>query len=736
MMRPSLLLQPIALGLIVSGSAMATEIDFSRDVKPILLQHCVHCHGAETAEVDLRVDSVTGLLRGGNTGPSIVRGKSAESLLIHKITAADRTEAMPPEDEGELLTTEEIAVLRRWIDAGAIGPIDEEAAKPARKKIDHWSFQPLAEIVPPTVSYAGWVRNPIDAFILHRLDAEGIKPSPEASRATLISRLSLDLLGLPPSPEEVQAFEQDESPNAYEQLVDRLLESPHYGERWGRHWLDLARYSDSNGYTIDSARVIWPYRDWVIESLNADMPFDQFVIEQFAGDMLPNATKKQMIATGFHRNTPLNEEGGTDKEEFRIESVIDRVSTTGSAFLGLSVGCARCHDHKYDPISQREFYQLIALMNNADEPKLPIRSRKKEKITTLVMDERDTPRETRIMLRGEYPPKGVLVSPALPAVLPGFPEEVTSPNRLDFARWLVSPSNPLTPRVTVNRIWQHYFGRGIVETESDFGTQGTRPTHPELLDYLAGAFVREGWSLKALHRLIVSSATYRQASLGRTDLRDRDPQNKLIARQSRLRLDAEIIRDRALVASGLFSPKIGGPSVYPPRPGTTGKLTQRERKWEVSNGTDRYRRGMYTFSWRSNPHPVLSVFNAADSTFTCTRRDRANTPLQSLVLLNDEALFEAAQALALRLLASDTGDDISRIDLAFQISLARLPTDDERAALLTQLTAEREDASHVHKLWKTPVLKQKPSSVDIHELTVWTMIARTLMNCDEFITRE
>jgi hypothetical protein len=678
-----------------------------------------------------------------------------------------------------------------------------------------------------------WIRNPIDRFILARLEKEGIAPSPEADRVTLIRRLSLDLVGLPPSIDEVDAFVADRAPNAYERLVDRLLASPHYGERWGRHWLDLARYADSNGFNIDAPRSIWKYRDWVIEALNRNLPFDQFIIEQIAGDLLPQPTLDQQIATGFHRNTLKNEEGGIDLEQFRIESVVDRVNTTGAVFLGMTIGCAQCHDHKFDPISQRDYYQLLAFFNNADEPvlelptseqlearsrnqsqiagiqrqlkdldttsaanqkaweknltfadlaKLPsgiraildipevqrdtiqkrlltrayrqgdlarqflaglghplavvtaahvragivrialekqieqLRKRDPAVLSTLVMRERKEPRATHVHLSGDFLRKGVRVYPDIPDVFQpiGLSRKSDSgPTRLDLARWLVDPRHPLTARVTVNRFWQHYFGLGLVETENDFGTQGTAPSHPDLLDWLAREFVAREWNIKAMHRLLVTSATYRQSSHRRPDLAGVDPRNRLLARQNRFRLEAEIVRDVALAASGLLSHRIGGPSVFPPQPDGVFRLTQIQRKWQPDAGPDRYRRGMYTYFWRSAPHPALTVFDTPESTTTCTRRNRSNTPLQALTLLNDQAFFEFAQGLAGRILRDGPATHAGRIQFAFQTCLARSPSRWEEERLLRLLAQQTNE----------PV-------------AAWTMVARVLLNLDEFITRE
>jgi hypothetical protein len=664
------------------------------------------------------------------------------------------------------------------------------------------------------------VRNPIDAFVLSRLEREGLTPSPEADRYTLLRRVSLDLTGLPPSPDQIQSFLADASPNAYEKVVDRLLASPHYGERWGRHWLDVARYADSDGYTIDAPRQMWKYRDWVIEALNRDLPFDEFVIEQIAGDMLPNPTVEQLIATGFHRNTPNNYEGGIDFEQYRVENVADRVATTGAAFLGLTLGCARCHDHKYDPISQREFYQLFAYFNNTDEisseeerydylrPVLELPSpeeaarreayqaqrsalsrelaayvrslaarpggapkqedpglkervanlraleRRKPKITTaLIMRELPRPRETYIHLGGDFTRRGDRVEPGVPRVLARGPVGAT---RLDLARWLVSRDNPLTARVTVNRIWQAYFGKGIVETENDFGLLGARPTHPELLDWLAAEFMEPSsgarpWSQKAIHRLIVTSATYRQSSKRRPELESKDPDNKLLARQARMRLEAEILRDAALAASGLLNPAIGGPSVYPPIPEGAMAVTQVKREWPTATGPDRYRRGMYTFFYRSAPHPALSLFDAPDATASCTRRIRSNSPLQALILLNDETAIEFARALARRLLREAPPADSERIGYAFLLAMGRPPSEVERRRLGEFLALQREEfrndpASASLLAVKEQVFDSSPGgtvaaeeSVDpkqVPELAAWTALARVLFNLDDFQTRE
>ena len=789
-------------------AAAAEPFDFVRDVQPILMNHCERCHGADRQESGLRVDSAVGLFEGGYSGPGIVAGQPDESIVWQAVAGTGEATPMPP--EGDRLAAEQVALLRHWIEQGALAPRTETASSNERVASDHWSFQPVVRYGVPPVEHAAWVRSPIDAFVLARLEDQGIRPSPEADRPTLIRRLSLDLIGLPPTVEQVEAFLLDSRPDAYERLVDWLLASPHYGERWGRHWLDAARYADSNGYTIDAPRSIWKYRDWVIEALNRDLPFDQFTIEQLAGDLLPDGTLAQQVATGFHRNTLINQEGGTDPEQFRVEAVLDRVETTGTVFLGLTIGCAQCHDHKFDPISQRDFYRLYAFLNNADEPTIdvpteeesqardelntaiePLRKRVKQLemellakqssweatlseearqalttdvqavldvaegerteeqqkalraaylqqstsrmellheietlqkrmpnvATTLAMRERDEPRETFVMIRGEFLRPGVRVTPGVPAVLPPLPESDMPPNRLDLARWLVSPDNPLTARVTVNRYWQAFFGRGLVETENDFGTQGTPPSHPELLDWLASEFVERGWSTKQMHRLMVTSATYRQASYERPDLVEVDPRNLWLARQVRLRLEAEIVRDVALASSGLLWPRIGGPSVFPPQPGGVMELAQVKRDWNTSEGDDRYRRGMYTYFWRSTPHPFLKLFDAPDGNTACTRRARSNTPLQALTLLNDEAFYEAAEALARRVLDEAAANDVQRVRLAFRLCLAREPS-----------------AYEVRRLLE--VVASGPGETPEDRLAAWTTVGRVLLNLDETVTRE
>ena len=702
------------------------------------------------------------------------------------------------------------------------------------KNSTHWSFKPVTKPDIPTLQTPSWARNAIDYFVLSKLESTGIRPSSEADKETLIRRLSLDLLGLLPAPAEVDSFLRDNRPDAYEKLVDSLLNSPHYGERWGRHWLDLARYADSNGFNIDAPRNMWKYRDWVIHALNQDMPFDRFVVEQIAGDMLPNASLDQIIATGFHRNTLLNQEGGIDKEQYRVEYVVDRVNTTGIVFLGLTLGCARCHSHKFDPVSQEEFYEFFAFFNSTEEPTLEIASDRELSIrnalraqavaleveleaykevlketqsdweskltgqldslevpvqkalaldfgkrseqqvslildaytkqdpgfqqrssniaelkdkqphfeTSLVMKERNEPRETYVHIKGDFTRHGKTVLANVPAIL--HPLKKSQPSRLDMARWLVSRDNPLLARVTVNRFWQRFFGTGIVETENDFGTQGALPSHPELMDWLAVEFMDPTtypqsvpWSVKTLHRLIVTSATYRQSSHVRPDIKPVDPYNRLLARQSRFRLDAEVIRDVTLTASGLLSRKIGGKSVFPPQPAGAMRIGQMKRPWDTSDGSDRYRRGMYTFFWRATPYPSLMVFDAPDSTLSCTQRNRSNTPLQALTLLNDRAFFELSRGLAERVLNSTFSSDSERIRYAFKRCLAREPANSELQPLLQFLKHQKQQLPQFPEELNALVPKSTDMDSARHvETAAWITLSRVMFNLDEFITRE
>ena len=818
---------------------------FENQVRPILVKKCTGCHSDKLLTSGLSIESREAILRGGNRGEAVSPGLPEDSRLIRAVRRQGELQ-MPPDGP---LATQEVSALVRWIELGLPWPDRAPRARDTGEPPTHWSFQLIRRPIRPTVSDLSWVRNPIDRFILARLDQQGFKPAPKAAKTTLIRRAYLDLIGLLPQPEEVEAFVSDTRSDAYERLIDHLLESPHYGERWSRHWLDLARYADSDGYNKDSARQVWMYRDWVIDALNRDLPFDQFVIEQIAGDLLPDATKNQLVATGFHRNTMLNLEGGVDFEQYRVEAVVDRVHTTGVVFLGLTLGCARCHDHKYDPVSQREFYQFFAFFNSIDELsgefdnaagraratepvlefgtpkqykrreavraqlevmrreieryeerlvakqaeweaaldeedlarltpgqraslKIPAAERHPEQQeyirrgyfkedvghqerakalaaveelepevpSTLIMRELPKPRPTHVLLGGEFLRKGIRVRPGTPAVLPTLPTQGKH-TRLDLARWLVDKRNPLTPRVTVNRIWQRYFGYGIVETSNDFGTQGSSPSHPRLLDWLASELMAQDWSLKAIHRLITTSATYRQSSRFRPDTRKQDPLNRLLARQNRLRVESEIVRDLALSASGLLTPEIGGPSVFPPQPPGTmikGKKTDSgHERWPLSEGKDRYRRGMYTHFWRLSPHPALMVFDSPDALTSSSRRNRSTTPLQALTLLNDEGFHEFSQGLAHRVLKElPEGEDSEKVEYLFRVCLSRAPRPREKVRLERLLATQRLDfrtnPDETEEILSLPL----PPESEGQEEAAWYMLASVVLNLDEFVTRE
>jgi hypothetical protein len=825
-------------GLILACGAQTKTIDFTRDVQPILTTRCSGCHGPQQQMNGLRVDDSKALL--GVVTP----GDSASSKLIQRVSSTKKGFAMPP--IGAPLTSAEIATLSAWIDEGAKIPASASHAK-------HWSFQPISRPALPEVVGKTWTRNPIDNFILARLQVERIQPSPEADRNTLIRRLSLDLTGLPPTPEETEAFLTDKHPDAYERLVDRLLRSPHYGEARARGWLDLAHYADSDGYEKDQTRPwAWRYRQWVIDAFNRDMPYDEFTIEQIAGDLLPAATVDQKVATGFLRNTLTNREAGVNRAEARFEQIVNRTNTVATVWLGLTVGCAQCHNHKFDPITHKYYYQFFAFFNSADEididaplpgeqgPYLAARPeydkkrqkiledygvaelqaqwepriqqafreqgkelewnfavtelrasfdgadhflkgewtnrtpRQAERLTDFflqepgpeigknkaesaflrearrklqelraalpeiaqapVMENLANPPQSNIHLGGDYQALGAAVEPGIPSLFP--PISVPRQNRLTLARWLVSRENPETARVAVNRMWQDFFGQGLVVTSENFGTQGDKPSYPELLDWLASEFQDHEWSIKYMDKLIVMSAAYRQSSAFRKELENTDPNNILIARQSRLRLPGETIRDEALAASGLLNTAIGGKSVRPPQPAGVAELGYAGSvKWPESTGLDRYRRGLYIHFQRTTPYPMLMNFDEPDSNTTCTRRGRSNTPLQALNLLNDPVFFEAAQALATRVLEEMPGGITERLDYAFMLVVARPPTAGERQRLTDYFEQQKQ------LLAKDPKASENmqpfhPPGVDPLDAAAWVGVSRVLLNLDEFITRE
>jgi hypothetical protein len=822
-----------ALSVAVSGPVHAAGplprsgglVDFTRDVRPILASKCLACHGPDekTRKVGLRLDTPEGaskLLRGG--GHAIVPGQPEKSELLTRIQSSEETEVMPPPRVGKRLSAGEIDTLRRWISQGA-------------KYARHWAYTKPVSPPLPAVRNAAWPRNPIDRFLLARMEKEGLSPTPPADRYALIRRVSLDLLGLPPTPEEVGAFVNDRSPDAYEKVVDRLLASPRYGERWATGWLDLARYADSQGYANDPSRTIWPYRDWVIQALNANTPYDRFTLEQLAGDLLPGASPDALVATGFHRNTLTNTEGGTSPEEFRSAAIVDRVNTTLQVWMGTTIACAQCHNHKYDPFSQKEYFQLYAILNNTednnrgdDSPTITVpligheqelaevtarssEARKKLDAETKSVDARQAewektvapaslpkevaaalaipamkrdgkqkqllinhhrnlspswkalnsevaaltarqsalsastpilregkPRETRIQLRGNFLDTSDVVQPGVPTALHRLPDGVPA-NRLALARWLVDPENPLTARVAVNRLWEDLFGVGIVETSEEFGTQGELPFHPELLDWLAVEYMRSGWDTKRLLRLLVTSAAYRQGSQVSEVLRQRDPNNRFLARGPRVRLSAEAIRDQALFVSGLLSTRMFGPPVQPPQPpsglaAAFGSSTD----WQPSPGEDRYRRGLYTRWRRNSPYPSMTTFDAPERTTCNVRRIRTNTPLQALVTLNDPVFFEAAQGLARRIAALPEVSPQARVRYAFRLCASRPPSEIETRKLLElyqkvrqQFATQPAQAAAV----ATRGLGPAPKGMDVADLAAWTVVGNVLLNLDETLAK-
>ena len=606
-------------------------------------------------------------------------------------------------------------------------------AWPSLVGAEHWGFLSPRKSEPPVVRDSTWVRNGIDRFILARLESEGIAPSPEASRSTLVRRLSLDLTGLPPTSDQALGFVNDDSSQAYSRLVERLLASPHFGERQAQDWFDLARFADTSGYAADRTRNVWPYRDWVIAAFNENMPFDRFSIDQLAGDLLPDATPEQRVASAFHRHAMQAKGNNPRKEEFRIKGIVDRLEATGRTWLGLTLECAECHDHKHDPISQREYYELFAIFNNVPHlgtgygvhgplmkytPPAVGLAKAAPTIEVPVMDELPQPRETHLLVRGDFKNKGERVTAGTPKILPPLKAKGSEPpNRLDFARWLFSADQPLTARVVVNRIWRYHFGEGLVRTVADFGRYGDRPSHQELLDWLAVRFVESGWDVKAMHRLVVSSATYRQVSRRRPDAELVDPQNRLLAWFPRVRLPAEQIRDGALAAAGQLSTRIGGPSVFPVQP--AGLYEERGQdlpgnsnfKWVDTTGEGRFRRSVYTYWKRMMLHPVMATFDAPTRQVCMARRAVTNTPQQALVGLNEPGMHAAAQDLAKRL--AKRGSDAAKVEQAFWICFSRPPDALERAKCLDFIRQQR-----------------------LAKREEWTALAAVLLNLDERLTRE
>ncbi len=725
-------------------------VDFVKDIQPIFRANCYACHGPEKQKGHFRLDVKASALAGGDE-VDILPGKSAQSPLIINVAYLDENAQMPPPKNGKKLSDEQIGLLRAWIDQGAVWPDGANDGKQKDPR-DHWAFKkPVRPMLQHGVHNANWPHNDIDAFVLERLEQEGLSPSPEAEKAVLLRRVSLDLIGLPPTLEEIAAFEADTSPFAYEKVVDRLLANPHYGERWARPWLDAARYGDTHGYEKDPPRTMWPWRDWVINALNKNMPFDQFTIEQIAGDLLPNPTPSQIVATGFHRNSLLNDEGGTDPEEFRMAALNDRVEVTATVWLGLTMNCAQCHSHKFDPISAKEYYQFLAFFNNTEdggkaaEPVLAVPqvggdAAKAPK--TMIMKERAKPRDTFVAIRGSFRSPGEKVTPNVPAVFPPLKGDV--PNRLALARWLVDENNPLTARVIMNRYWGLFFNTPLVETVEDFGTRGELPSHPQVLDWLATEFMRRKWNVKAMHKEIVMSRTYRQASNATPQLIERDPYNRLLARGPRFRVEAEMVRDIALAASGRLSDKIGGPSVFPPQPPGIWEnsfgfqsFAGNQSNWKTEDGPDRYRRGLYIYWRRTAPYPSLQTFDLTSRDVCKVKRSRTNTPLQALTILNDPVYVECAGGLAERMFEFKAASDAEKIEHGFRCCVARKPKPAELQKILAlhaeALASYEKDSKAADTLLKQA--RVKADAEKAKDLAAWIVVANVLLNMDETMTK-
>ncbi|MEM9282308.1 MAG: PSD1 and planctomycete cytochrome C domain-containing protein [Verrucomicrobiota bacterium] len=741
----------LATWVSVAETPAAEAVDFKSDIRPLLSDRCIKCHGPGDQKGDLRLDSRENIL------DAIDLDDLANSELIYRLTTDDEMDEMPPKKGGtKKLTPEQVEMFKEWVMAGV--PFEQ-----------HWAYlEPEKESIPTDT-------NPVDHFIQTRLSEEGLQPNPPAEPAVLLRRLSLDLTGLPPTVAEVDQFIADPSEENYLAEVERLIASPHFGEKWAIRWLDLARYADSNGYQHDDLRSMWPWRDWVIKALNADMPYDQFTIEQLAGDLLPNPTKDQLIATAFHRNTPTNFSGGSKVDEVRATLLMDRVNVTGQVWLGATMECAACHDHKFDPITHRDYFEMYAFFNQSiDEVAMlgtgmfrkkfigatvevptgrenPEQASKfqaemdllKAQLTELkresakpgnrvkiwstqkevnalkatvsdlqpavvhVLKDSETPPDTHIFERGSYLSLGEQVTTGTVDALHPFPADAPQ-NRLGLARWLVADDNPLIARVAVNRWWAELFGRGIVETLDDFGMQSAPPSHPELLDWLAVEFVEQGWSLKELLRTLVTSETYRQSAVVATESATVDPENRLLWRAPRQRLSAELIRDNTLAISGALNRNLHGPPVFPAQPdGLWDEIAGADVKaYPTSTGYDRFRRGIYVMLRRGNPHPAMLNFDASDRSLCVAQRPRTNTPIQALTLLNDPNFVEAAERFS-KIIAEQPGDVSSKARWAFRRALSREPSDEELNVLLTLQTTDPD----------------------------WFDVAQALLNADETLCR-
>ncbi|AKP53475.1 PSD1 and planctomycete cytochrome C domain-containing protein [Cyclobacterium amurskyense] len=746
-----------AQGELIS-QGIADQVSYNFHVRPILSDNCYACHGpdANKREADLRLDiedEAFGALKDNPDAHAIVPGKAENSEVYRRLISDDPSIKMPPPESNLSLNEREIETIKKWINQGA-------AYEP------HWSFIPLKEVKLPTIEDSDWGINEIDRFILQAQLENGFQPNPEADKESLLKRLSFDLTGLPPDLELMDAFLANENGATYEQIIEQLLTSPAYGEKMAVYWMDIARFADSHGFQDDSYRSQWPWRDWVIHAFNTNMSYDQFITWQIAGDLLPNPTKEQLLATGFNRNHKITEEGGIVDEEYRVMYVTDRTNTFGKALMGITMECATCHDHKYDPITQKDYYQLYSFFNNVqergiesvvggpetyakkpfmhitDEDVRSILSFVNKKDTTelivSIMGDMEESRNSYILERGSYEVHGEEVSAGTPESILSF-DSGFEKNRLGLAKWLFDKNNPLTARVFVNQIWQEIFGRGIVATPGDFGMQGELPSHPDLLDWLAMDFMKNGWDVKHLVKKMVTSATYRQSAVLSEDKRNRDPENIFLTRAPRDRLKAEFIRNLILASSGLLNKEVGGPSVkhYQPSGLWEGATSGRGilSMYKQDHGGDLYRRGLYTFIKRTVPPPSMTLFDASNRDQCEVERLITNTPLQALVMLNDPTMLEASRVLAASLL-KENSDATKKIEKAFRSIVCRYPEEKELLVLNKyyegQLqTLSEEVASELLQVGEYPLDK----SLDKLSLAAMMQVISTIYNLEESIAK-
>lgn len=740
------------LGEINSPKEVPETIDYIFDVKPILSDRCYLCHGPDdgTREAGLRFDTKEGAYAAlgiNNDRFAIVPNDTISSQLVSRIHAVGTEKLMPPEDSNLSLNDYEKKVLTKWIEQGAVWK-------------DHWAFVAPEKKEVPQITNKSLVANEIDHFIIQKLETLGLNPSEKASKEKLIRRVYFDLTGLPPTLEDIDAFVNDSNPNAYEKVVNHLLSSTRYGEHMTTSWLDIARYSDTHGYQDDLERIMWPWRDWVISAFNRNMPYDQFVKWQIAGDLLPNATLEQILATGFNRNHKITQEGGVIDEEYRVEYVLDRTNTVSKSLLGLTMECAQCHDHKYDPISQKEYFSFFSFFNKVNEkgrmdygeiPQPNIKITQKEidnvlsfinmpdsikEVRLMVMKDDAPKRKTHVLKRGVYDAPGDLVFPGTPKSVLSF--DGYRKDRLGLAKWLFDDKNTLTARVAVNRLWQQIFGTGIVASSSDFGNQGALPSHPELLDWLAITFREEGWDVKKMMKRMVMSNTYQQSSKTNSDLQEIDPYNKWLARSSRQKLSAEMIRDNALAASGLLVEKIGGPSVKPYQPeGLWAETTSGQglTKYIMDKGENLYRRSLYTFWKRTVPPPSMMTFDAATRDYCTVERQKTSTPLQALVLLNDPQLIEASTTLAVQVLKNEKLSDQDRIEQIFRKITSRKPDQTEIENLMTFLQKSESEYDETKKGQLKSNSEIDTEGLSKEKIYAYSVLTSLIFNLDEAIVK-